>query len=78
MFELGKFYSHIAGRKIAIVGTVNTTRWGTQFVIEEADKTGHGTSCMDTDAEKNENWMEIGEAEWLTNFEEGKDEQKNH
>jgi len=67
-FEVGKYYIHSGGRKISIVGEVMTDRWKEQFVVEEVDKTGHAISCMDIDAERNENWLEIGHEEWMRNF----------
>ena len=69
IFEPGKFYSHEAGRQIAILSEVETYKWGKMLVIEEADKTGHGISCSEVGQEVNENtWVEIGEEEWLRNF----------
>ena len=72
-FEKGKYYSHEGGRQISIVAEVATDMWGKMLVVEEADKTGHGISCM----EINEitdilslGWIEIGKEEWLRNFEE--------
>ena len=69
-FEPGKFYSHDAGRQIAVVGEVETYKWGKMLVIEEADSTGHSISCVEAaDAEANESlWIEIGKEEWLRNF----------
>lgn len=71
VFEVGKFYAHEGGRQIAVLGTVNTFKWGESFVIEEADATGHGVSV----AEVNKfadiqalGWIEIGQEEWLRNF----------
>jgi len=70
-FEIGHFYKYSAGRCIAIVGEVETYKWGKQFVVEEVDKTGHGISCTDADSECNENWLEIGREEFLRNFKQG-------
>lgn len=68
-FENGKYYSHSGGRQIAIVGEVETTRWGIMLVVEESDKTGHAISCIQVDSEDiSENWQEIGREEWLRNF----------
>lgn len=69
-FEPGHFYAHEAGRQIAVVGEVETYKWGRMLVIEEADKTGHSISCVEVaDAEANENlWIEIGKEEWMRNF----------
>jgi len=69
IFEPGKFYSHEAGRQIAILGEVESYRWGKMLVIEEADKTGHSISCSEVGQEANDNnWVEIGRGEWLRNF----------
>jgi len=73
VFEVGKFYCHPGGRQIAIVGEVETTKWGRVFVLEEADATGHGSSLMEiADAAKAEvnGWTEIGREEWMANFKE--------
>ena len=73
-FEKGKYYRHYGGRYISIVGEVETTRWGHVFVVEEADKTGHSISCAEINSEAEaENWVEISEIKWLSNFTEGKD-----
>jgi len=68
-FEPGKFYSHEGGRQIAVHGPIETYKWGSCFVIEEADKTGHGISISEVDqAESDHEWVEIGKEEWLENF----------
>jgi len=68
-FSVGHFYSHKAGRQIAVVGEVETYKWGKMLVIEEADKTGHAISTSETGQEANANeWTEIGKTEWLENF----------
>ena len=67
--EIGKFYSHEAGRQISIVGEVLTTRWGKMLVVEEADKTGHSISCIEGDEALGDAWVEIGREEWMKNFE---------
>ena len=69
IFESSKFYMHEAGRQIAILGEVESYRWGKMLVIEEADKTGHSISCSEVGQEANDNnWVEIGRGEWLRNF----------
>lgn len=68
VFEVGHFYIHEAGRQIAVVGEVETYKWGKMLVIEEADRTGHAISCAEIGQEANENWVEIGKAEWMRNF----------
>ena len=69
--EIGKFYAHEAGRNIAIVGEVETTKWGKMLVVEEADRTGHSISCIERgDSDLSDaTWVEIGKEEWLSNFE---------
>ena len=68
-FEVGKFYAHEGGRKIAVLGEVESYRWGTMLVIEEADKTGHSISCSEVGQEANENnWVEIGLPEFMNTF----------
>ena len=68
-FKNGKFYKHHAGRAIAIVGIVKTYKWGECFVVEETDPSGHGISCMGSDAEDTKDlWVEIGEEEWDREF----------
>jgi len=69
IFEPGKFYIHEKGRQIAVVGEVMSYKWGKMLIIEEADKTGHSISCSEAGQEVNDNnWVEIGEEEWLRNF----------
>ena len=65
--EVGRFYCHEGGRQIAVVGEVETYKWGKMFVIEEADSTGHGISCTEA-TDLGGNWVEIGREEWLSNF----------
>ena len=69
-FESGKFYTHGGGRQIAILGEVETYRWGKVFVIEEADKTGHAMTTAEVSQETPDGvWIEIGKEEWMRNFE---------
>lgn len=69
IFEVGHFYSHEAGRQIAVLAEVETYKWGRMLVIEEADGTGHSISCVEVGEEANDhNWCEIGREEWLRNF----------
>lgn len=75
--EAGKFYVSVFGntvgghRKIAVLGPVDTYRWGKMFVIEEADTTGHAISCAEINQECPEGtWIEIGRDEWFQNFED--------
>lgn len=68
-FELGKFYGHEAGRQIAVVGEVNTYKWGKMLVIEEADPTGHSISCVEAGEDVSESvWVEIAKHEFMENF----------
>ena len=68
-FEVNKFYNHEAGRRIAVVGEVNTYKWGKMLVIEEVDDTGHGISCVEAGEDVSESlWVEIAKHEWLENF----------
>ncbi len=70
-FQVGKYYSHIGGRHIAVLGTVSSYKWGKMLVIEEADRTGHSISCSEIGQEANDNnWVEIGKEEWLREFPE--------
>lgn len=68
-FESGHFYMHEAGRQIAVVGEVESYKWGKMLVIEETDKTGHAISCMEIGQDANDaDWIEIGKEEWMRNF----------
>jgi hypothetical protein len=68
-FEPGKFYMHDKGRKVAILGKVSSYRWGDMLVVEEVDRTGHSISCSEIGQEANDNnWIEIGEQEFLREF----------
>jgi hypothetical protein len=68
--EAGKFYMHEKGRKIAVIGQVESFKWGPMLVVEETDDTGHSISCVETkDSDLNDNnWVEIGRDEWMRNF----------
>ena len=68
IFEVGHFYSHEAGRQIAVLAEVKTYKWGKMLVIEEADRTGHSISCAEIAEANDSTWTEIGEIEWLQNF----------
>jgi len=68
IFEVGRYYAHEAGRQIAVLAEVETYKWGKMLVIEEADKTGHSISCAEIAEANDNNWIEIGETEWLQNF----------
>lgn len=69
-FEPGKFYAHTGGRQIAVLGEVESFKWGKVFVIEEADKTGHGISVSEVNQQSPDGvWIEIGKEEWMRNFE---------
>jgi len=68
IFQVGRFYAHEAGRQIAILAEVSTYKWGKMLVIEEADKTGHSISCAEIMEANDNNWIEIGVAEWIGNF----------
>ena len=68
-FEVGKFYCHEAGRRIAVLGEVDSFKWGRMLVIEEVDGTGHSISCAEVGQEANDhNWVEIGQGEWQLAF----------
>jgi hypothetical protein len=66
--EIGHFYAHEGGRKIAVVGEVSTYKWNRMLVIEEADDTGHSISCTEATDIPDSRWVEIGKEEWLDNF----------
>lgn len=70
IFEVGKYYIHEKGRQIAVLGEVETFRWGKMLVIEEADRTGHSISCVGIEEAEdvNLNWQPIGREEWMRNF----------
>ena len=72
-FEVGKFYSHPGGRQIAVLGLVESYKWGKMFVIEEADPTGHAISCSEINDFADitaMGWIEIGMPEWMRNFDD--------
>jgi len=71
IFEVDHFYSHEAGRQIAVLAEVETYKWGRMLVIEEADKTGHSISCAEIAEANGNNWVEISRNEWLRNFKGG-------
>jgi hypothetical protein len=70
--KAGNFYHHKHGRMIAVLQEIETWKFGTCFVIEEADVSGHGTSIVEVDSApvlKDGDWTEIGKEEWKKNFE---------
>ena len=68
IFKVDCFYAHEAGRQIAVLAEVKTYKWGKMLVIEEADGTGHSISCAEIAEANDNNWVEIGKAEWQMNF----------
>ena len=66
--KVGNFYIHDKGRCIAVRGVVPTYKWGDMLIIEETDGTGHGISCVDKVHNDATNWTEIGEMEFLKEF----------
>ena len=68
IFQVGRYYAHEAGRQIAVLAEVETYKWGKMLVIEEADATGHSISCAEISEANDNNWVQIGQAEWLHNF----------
>lgn len=72
-FEPGRFYCHEGGRNIAVLGMVESYKWGKMFVIEEADRTGHAISCSEINDFADIaalGWVEIGLNEWMRNFDD--------
>ena len=69
-FEPEKFYCHDSGRAIAVLGTVQTYRWGLSLIIEETDNSGHSISCVEADnaIDEHHRWTEIGKDEWMMRF----------
>ena len=68
-FKKGCFYIHPGGRCIAVLDEVKTYKWNQMFIIEETDKSGHAISCVEVGSEDlNDKWTEIGEKEFLRNF----------
>jgi len=68
LFEIGKCYKHTTGIMLKIVCEAETTMWGNTLIAEEEGKYGHGLTTVGNNANCNDNWSEITEEEWMTNF----------
>ena len=62
--RVGQYFKHKKGRAIAIVGEVQSQKFGPMFAVEETDVTGHSVSCIEKDSILGGNWVEIGKVEW--------------
>ena len=72
-FEVGKFYMHITGKKIAVLDIVVTYAWGEMFIVEECipcdGGIGHFVSGLDKGSEDVTGaWTEIGKDEFVASF----------
>lgn len=68
-FEIGKYYQHSGGRKISIIGELQTTFWSWQnlpTLIGECDDASLRPIGRDENATVN--WSEITKEEWLKNI----------
>ena len=66
IFEVGKFYQHNTGGKIAVICEANTTLWGENVLISE-DCCGE-LHPVGRDESHSVNWHEITKDEWMKNF----------
>ena len=66
VFEPGRFYRSGRGRRIAVLGYLDTYCWGRVLLAE--DKYGHFQPCG-TDKASTQGWTEITESEWMAPLE---------
>lgn len=67
IFEVGKYYQHASGEKMAIVGEVNTTLYGDNVLVGEPDSTPN-LRPVGRDESNTVNWKEISKEEWMKSF----------
>ena len=67
IFEVGKYYQHASGKKMAIVGEVNTTLYGDNVLVGEPDSTPN-LRPVGRDESNTVNWKEISKEEWMKSF----------
>jgi len=68
-FEVGKFYKHTSGKKIAIVAEAVTTMYGKTLIAEQCDRADFMPVGSDSD-DYAANWTEITKDEWMECFSE--------
>lgn len=66
-FEIGKFYKHTSGKKISIVGCVETTMYGKTLIAEQCDSPDFTPVGYSSDSFA-QSWIEIPEDEWMKCF----------
>lgn len=66
-FEIGKYYKHTSGLKIAILGIVTSTMYGRALVAERSDMPDFMPVAYNLE-DATEGWEEITEDEWLECF----------
>lgn len=67
IFEIGKFYKHTSGKKISIVGCVETTMYGKTLIAEQCDHYDFTPVAYNSD-DATEGWIEINKDEWMECF----------
>lgn len=65
-FEVGKFYKHTAGTKIAVLCEADTTLYGNTLLAESAGC--NGFRAVGKDESCTANWHEITKEEWMQSF----------
>lgn len=63
VFEIGKYYKHSSGQKMAIRGWIDTYFHGNCLIGEDGDSS---LIPVGSDTESTVNWYEISEKEWKT------------
>ena len=63
-FEIGKFYKHASGKKIAILCEAETTMYGKTLVAEQSDS----SDFMPVGFDSEDCWTEIEKDEWMECF----------
>lgn len=65
-FEVGKYYRHTDGKKISVIGYLDTTMWGKHSLIGETCE-GH-LQALGKDEWSATNYKKITKKEWMTSF----------
>ena len=66
-FEIGNFYEHTGGERMAIIGELSTTMYGNCLVAESSKSADLRPVGHDEDAAQN--WKQISKGKWLSSFE---------
>jgi len=66
-FKIGKYYEHMTGAVIHIIGSLNTTLYGMTLIAECANR-DEIFMAIGPDSSATANWVEVDEEEWSSYF----------